>query len=259
MTNPILTTREGAIATVTLNNPEKRNALTKNAWIRLAYEIAGLNRDENLRCIVVRGAGDEAFAAGADIAEFPAVRSNAEQALAYGEGVKSALGALRHCRHPTVAMIRGACTGGGLEIAACCDIRISGRSGKFGVPINRIGHAFAPTEMKPIMDLVGRALVLELLLEGRILDAEEALSRGLVNRVVADEALEDEVAKTAARIARGAPLAARMTKKLAMRLLDPTPMSEDEIRESYEPCDSEDYAEGVRAFLAKEKPTFRGQ
>jgi len=213
MTTPILTSRDGAIATVTLNYPEKRNALTKNAWIKLAYEIAGLDRDEGLRCIVVRGAGDEAFAAGADIAEFPAVRANAEQAMAYGEGVKTALGALRHCRHPTVAMIRGACTGGGLEIAACCDIRISGHSGKFGVPINRIGHAFAPTEMKPIMDLVGRALVLELLLEGRILDAEEALSRGLVNRVVDDDALEDEVAKTAAR----------MTKKLAMRLLDLAP------------------------------------
>ncbi len=167
--------------------------------------------------------------------------------------------AVRECLHPTIAMIHGACTGGGLEIACACDLRISGESGRFGVPINRLGHALAYPEMRLVQQVVGRALVLELLLEGRILDAREAERRGLVNRVVPDGDLEREVHAAARRIASGAPLAARANKKFVRRLADPTPLSQEEINESYALCDSEDYKEGVRAFLAKEKPKFMGR
>jgi enoyl-CoA hydratase/carnithine racemase len=259
MSDLITTARNGAIATVTINNPAKRNALTKAAWQRLAATMHTLSADEGLRCIVLRGAGTEAFAAGADISEFARERATALQAKRYHEAVTESIYAVQDCLHPTIAMIYGACTGGGMEIACACDLRISGESGRFGVPINRLGHALAYPEMKLVQQVVGRALVLEILLEGRILDAHEAERRGLLNRVVPDDKLEDEVTATAQRIVRGAPLAARANKRFARRLADPTPLSQKEINESYALCDSEDYKEGVRAFLAKEKPVFKGR
>ncbi len=259
MSDPIQVARQGAIATIVLNNPDKRNALAKESWRELADAVAELSGDETVRCVIVRGAGEAAFAAGADISEFPDIRANAAQAKVYGDLNGFALEALRACVHPTIAMIHGACTGGGLEIACCCDIRISGASGRFGVPINRLGHAFAYPELQVVIATVGRAMVLELLLEGRIIDAAEAERRGLVSRVVADEALEDEVRAAAERIAAGAPLSNRASKKFVNRLGDPTPLSEAEILESYAACDSEDYAEGVDAFLAKRSPVFHGR
>jgi len=258
MSNSILTEREGAIATIVLNNPDKRNALTKDSWRKLTDVVNKLNRDIKVRCVIVRGAGNKAFAAGADISEFPELRANAVQAKAYGDVNRLALEALMACVHPTIAMINGACTGGGLEIACCCDIRISGVSGRFGVPINRLGHAFAYPELQAVIATVGRAMVLELLLEGRIMDAAEAERRGLVSRVVADSALADEVRVAAERIAVAAPLSNRASKKFVNRLEIPTPLSEVEILESYAACDSKDYAEGVRAFLAKQQPEFNG-
>ncbi|MFQ5755608.1 MAG: enoyl-CoA hydratase-related protein [Acidiferrobacterales bacterium] len=259
MPNGIIVTRDGPIATVTLNNPAKRNALTKAAWVRLAEIMGDVSAEEDLRCVVLRGAGNEAFAAGADISEFPSERANAVQAKSYGEAVSDAIHAILECRHPTVAMIQGACTGGGLEIACACDLRVSAESGRFGVPINRIGHALAYPEMKVVQSVVGRALVLEILLEGRILGAEEAQRRGLVNRVVPDDRIELEVYVAAKRIAGGAPLAARANKKFARRLADPTPLSQEEIDESYALCNSEDYRKGVEAFLGKRKPVFKGR
>lgn len=260
MSDPIRTARDGNIATITLNNPEKRNALTMRAWSRLASALASVSIDKTLRCVVIRGAGDKAFAAGADISEFPDVRANAEQAAEYGKATALALDALVDCLHPTIALIQGACTGGGLEIAAACDIRVAGRSSKFGAPINRIGHPFAYPEMEPVLRAVGRANVLDLLLTGRIIDADEALRMGLVTQVAADEAVEATAYGLARRMAEAAPMSMRYTKKFVNRLTsNPAPLTAEELAESYAPCDSEDYAEGVRAFLAKEKPAFKGR
>lgn len=251
--------KQGQIATLTLSNPGKRNALDLASWGKLSYAVASLDMDRNLRCVVVRGDGTEAFAAGADLSEFQEVRANAQQAKEYGDAVSMALTTLQGCRHPTVAMIYGACAGGGLELACSCDLRIAGKSARLGIPINRIGNALAPTEMKPALDIVGPAVVMEMLLEGRMFDADEALQKGLVNRVVGDDELAENTYATAARIAAGAPLAAHMNKKTLQRLKDPKPISEQELMDSYAACDSADYAEGVRAFLAKEKPQFEGR
>ena len=250
---------DGPIATVTLNNPAKMNALTLEAWAGLGEAMTAVSGDESLRCVVIRGAGERAFSAGADISEFLNIRANGEQARVYGKVVAAALSALTGCRHPTVAAIQGVCTGGGMEVACGCDIRIANASSRFGVPINRLGHAFAYPEMAPVAAAVGRRMVLELLLEGRIMDSDEAERCGLVNRVVADKDLDAEAEATAGRISEGAPLANRATKKFLNRLLDPTPLTREELDEAYELCDSEDYAEGMRAFLAKEKPDFKGR
>ncbi len=259
MTDPILLTIEDSVATVVLNNPGRMNALTLEAWAGLGRTMTALSENTSLRCVVIRGAGDRAFSAGADISEFPENRANAAQAMDYGAVVAETLTALTGCIHPVVAAIQGACTGGGLEVACGCDIRISNTSARFGVPINRLGHAFAYGEMRTVLAAAGRNLVLELIFEGRIMDSAAALSRGLVNRVVADADFDDEIQATTGRIASGAPLTNRTAKAFLNRLADPVPLSQAEIDEGYELCDSKDYAEGMRAFLAKEKPTFEGK
>src|SRR3954471_21078340 len=124
MAEELLIARDGAIVTLTLNRPEKLNALTKGLWRRLGESVRALEADESVRCIVLRGAGGKAFSPGNDIAEFETERSNAEQARAYGAIMHETLTALSQCRHPMVALIEGICVGGGLELAACCDIRI---------------------------------------------------------------------------------------------------------------------------------------
>ena len=259
MTAPITHAIDGPIATVVLDNPGKLNAISLEGWAELGRVMGELSKNTGLRCVVIRGAGDKAFSAGADITEFPENRANAKQARDYGDIVSVMLKNISGCVHPTVAAIQGVCTGGGLEVACACDIRICNSSARFGVPINRLGHAFAYPEMETVLAAAGRRLILELILEGRILESEEALRRGLINRVVADADFEDEIQATAGRIAEGAPLVNRATKKFLNRLLDPTPLTREELDEGYDLCDTRDYAEGLRAFLAKEKPTFEGK
>jgi enoyl-CoA hydratase/carnithine racemase len=158
-----------------------------------------------------------------------------------------------------VALIKGVCVGGGLEIAAACDMRICGESSRFGVPINRLGLVVGYPELELLLGLVGWATVAEILFEGRILDAAEAGRKGLVNRIVADDAVEREAYGTAKRIAAGAPLVARWHKKFARRLKDPAALSQEELDEAYACYDTEDYRAGRQAFLAKAKPVFRGR
>lgn len=255
----VLLARDGAIATVTLNNPERMNALSAGMWESMGNAFASLDGDEDLRCIVIRGAGEKAFAAGADIANFATERANSTQAKDYAARISGGMRALAECRHPVVAAIRGACVGGGLLVAAQADIRICGESSRFGVPVKNLGLVEAYDELQGMMRVLGRAATLEILLEGRIWEAREAYQKGLVNRVVADDRVMDESLATARRIAEGAPLAARWHKKFVRRLADPRPVSGAEFDESYACFDTEDYREGVEAFLAKRKPAFKGK
>jgi enoyl-CoA hydratase/carnithine racemase len=257
--DPILVSRDGAIATVALNNPERLNALNRAMWAGLGEVMRELSADDALRCIVVRGAGEKAFAAGADIAEFATERADAKQAKAYGNLIHESMQAVAHCRHPTVAMIRGACVGGGLEIAATCDLRIAGQSSRFGIPVNKLGLTMAYGELMGLLALVGRAVALEILLEGRVFDAEEAYRKGLVNRVVADDKVEEEAYSIARRIADGAPLVNRWHKQFIERLAVTAKLSKKEWDEGFACFDTQDYKEGVAAFLAKRKPDFKGR
>ena len=259
MIDEIGVARDEAIATVTLNRPEKLNALTKAMWQELGRVMTELGGDASVRCIVLRGAGGKAFSPGNDIGEFETERSNVEQARAYGRLMHGTLGAFRDCPQPLVALIEGICVGGGLEIAALCDLRICGVSSRFGIPINRLGLVMAYPEIDALQVLVGRATALEILLEGRVFDAEEARAKGLVTRVVADEAVEEEAYATARRIAAGAPLVNRWHKRFLRRLESPEPLSEAELDEGYACFGTEDFQIGYRAFLEKRRPDFKGR
>ena len=259
MADTILVGREGTIATVVLNRPEKLNALTRPMWKRLGEVFVDLCSDDTIRCIVIRGAGTKAFAPGNDISEFATERSNVVQAREYGEDMRRTIEAIGDCRHPVVAQIHGICVGGGLEIAGLADIRICGESSRFGVPINKLGLVMAYAEIGSLISLAGEATAMEILLEGRVFDAKEALAKGLVTRVVPDDQVEKEAGETAQRIADGAPLVARWHKKFARRLRDSRPLTEKEYLEGFDCFSTEDFREGYRAFLAKRKPDFTGK
>ncbi|NDP42464.1 MAG: enoyl-CoA hydratase/isomerase family protein, partial [Aromatoleum sp.] len=232
MTELIQTSRDGTIATVVLSRPEKLNALTRAMWGELGAVVDELSADDGVRCIIIRGAGEKAFSPGNDISEFSTQRSNKAQAVEYGRVMHATARALAACRHPLVAQIHGICVGGGLEIAALCDIRICGVSSRFGAPIKNLGLVMAYPEMAPLVRLVGADAALEILLEGRIFDAAEAKDKRLVTRVVPDAEVAAEARATAQRIAEGAPLVARWHKLFARRLAEGRPITAAE----YDAC-----------------------
>jgi enoyl-CoA hydratase/carnithine racemase len=259
MAGAVLCARDGALATVTLSNPGKLNAVDLAMWESLATTLGTLSADDEIRCVILRGDGDLAFAAGGDLEEFLTRRDTIDRAMAYHAQVGAALQAVANCRHPTIALIQGACIGGGLEIASQCDLRISGESSRFGAPINKLGFSMYPGEMEGLLRLAGAPTVLEMLLEGRIYSAAEAYDKGLVTRVVADSKVADEAHASAHRICAGAPLVASWHKQWVRRLQHDVPLADDELRASFAFLDTEDYREGLSAFLAKRSPRFKGR
>jgi enoyl-CoA hydratase len=247
------------IVRLTIDHQAKLNALNNAMWDQLGDFMRELDGDESLRCIIITGAGDKAFAVGADISEFEENRSSVEKARVYAKRTHGALAALSECRHPVIAAINGLCVGGGLEIACCADLRIATESSRFGIPVKRLGLVVAHDEMRALLHLVGKSNTLRILLEGDVFGADEALRMGLVNRVVPAPEFDAAVMKSAGLIAEGAPLVARWHKKFANRLMDPEPLTPEEKDESFTCFGTEDFATGYQAFLEKRQPRFAGR
>lgn len=259
MSGTIQVASTGHVATIVIDNPGKRNAMSQAMWIAVGDAVLELSTRADLRCIVVRGAGEEAFGSGAEIGEFATLRASREQALAFARHGHRAMHALRDCPIPTLAAIRGACVGGALELAAFCDIRLCSDDSRFGVPIARLGATLAYAELEGLVRLAGPVTAAELLLEGRIIGAVEAQAKGIVNRSIAPDLFEAEVDAAVSRICAGAPLAARWHKKFIARLRSDAPLTEADIAEGYACFDTLDYKTGFEAFLAKQEPQFLGK
>ncbi|TKR53531.1 enoyl-CoA hydratase/isomerase family protein [Allopusillimonas ginsengisoli] len=250
---------DGRLAFVTLSHPGRLNAITVAMWQSIGEIFTHLAQQDQLRCVIVRG-DDGNFAAGADISEFPRERADKAGVINYHTRILApTLAAVARCPHPVVAQIEGVCVGGGLELASQCDLRIAGRSARFGVPINRLGFPMAPDEMRGLLALAGRAVTLEILLEGRVFGADEAMAKGLLTRIMPDDEVAADVLRCARRLEQGAPQAARINKKTATLLsAAPEPLSETELSSLFNYAETSDHKEGVEAFLAGRPPVFSG-
>ena len=245
-----------ARATVRLNRPDKRNALTLGMWRDLAQAFQQLEQEDGLRCVVVRGAGGN-FAAGADLSEFPALRASADQAETYGQQMIAALTAIRDFRHPTIAAIEGLCVGGGLEIALMCDLRLGAADSRFGIPIQKVGVAMPYPELAILTQMLGRPTMLALLLEGQLHDATWAERHGLLTRIATD--LEAELSVAVGRILGGSPVSHRHHKHFTRRASDALrALDAADVQRSYEAVETADYREGIAAFLDRRTPKFPG-
>ena len=243
------------IARIVIAHPGKLNALTVAMWRELRFAVATLDL-ERTRVLVVQGSGG-VFAAGGDIEEFPGFRFDEALLRSFHEDdVAPALQALVDCPCPVLAQIEGPCIGGGLEIAACCDIRICGAGSRFGIPIARLGFPLAPLEAQIVARVLPLPLLRELLLEARLLDATEAHTRGIVNRVVPDGTVAAEVQRSAERIAALSPQALRLNK-ITLRQLAAGGFDDAQRLAHYTYADSAEHREGLAAFIDKRPAQFK--
>jgi enoyl-CoA hydratase len=260
-TDLLLVEVTGAVAVVTFNNPAKRNALSREIRTALPGALAALQADPEVRVVVVTGAGDMAFASGADISEFGEQRTTPAARADYDRGQAGLLASWASLDKPVIAMIRGFCMGGGLLTALQADIRIAADDSQFGVPAARLGLGYGFAGVTTLMALVGAAWTAEILFSARRFSAPEALQMGLVNRVVPVADLRDQVMSLAAAIAANAPLTVAAAKAAISEARRP-PESRDltKVEALVEACfQSEDYREGQRAFAEKRPPAFLGR
>lgn len=251
-------TRDGPLATVTFDRPEARNAFDLGMWDGLRLTMAALSQNDALRCIILRGAGGEAFCAGADITAFDEERSTRAREDHYARILHESLQSIRLCRHPVIAQIQGFCIGGGAGIATMCDFRVGGEGVRFGITAGRLNIWYAYAEIDPIIQIAGTGVVAEILIEGRIFTGREAYEKGLLSRVVADDQVEAEALALAERISALAPMAARFHKAAIRRLRGPLPISPEEEHAVNGFIDTGDFRSAVAAFKAKRKPVFEG-
>lgn len=256
----VLLAVDGPVATLTLATPGRQNAIGVAMWRELRAHAVQLAASADVRCVVVQGEGEH-FAAGADIAEFARERHDADTGRHYHLGlIAPALDALLALPQPAIAAIRGNCIGGGLEIALCCDLRIAASDARLGAPVGRLGFPLALPELAALLERVRPGVAAELLLTGRVLPADEAAVKGLVERVVARDDLATAVGETVRGVLAGSPLAARLNKAHMRRVLACGPaVPRDEVEASFAFLDSADYREGVAAFLEGRPPRFTGR
>lgn len=266
MSGTIRIERQGSLALVTLSHPGKFNAMTRDMWRELRGVFEAIQRDAELRCVLVRGEGGH-FCAGGDISEYPDFRFTEAGLRDFHENdVWGGLQAMLDCDVPVVAQIEGNCMGAGMEIACCCDIRVADESAQFGAPIARLGFPMAPREAALVMREAGALLAREMLLEAAVFSATQMQARGFLSRVTPEGHAASEAGASAARIAALAPQAARLNKQTIRALnqsdaiagsvdLATIPIA-DLAGQAYAYADSAEHREGIEAFLGKRKANF---
>ena len=257
----LITRRENAVGWVIFSNPTKFNAVSHDMWTALPKAIAAFDADPEVRLIVITGDGDKAFISGADISQFEKARGSAEAQAIYNQAVVSAYEAPVLCSKPVLAKIRGICMGGGLGLAAACDVRIASADAVFRMPAGRLGLGYNYTGIRRFVQILGAANTADIFFSARKFDAADALGMGFVNRVVPVADFDREFAAYAEMLAENAPLTLAAAK-FAIRQtgMDPEARDLDRAARMIETCfDSDDYREGRRAFMEKRKPNFRGK
>jgi len=257
----LLVEKKGAVGWIVFNQPKKRNAINGEMWRGIPAAMKRFDADEEVRCVAFRGAGGEAFSAGADISEFQKIRAERESVSQYDGLLDEVLHSIQGSRKPSLAMIHGFCMGGGLEVALACDLRYCGESAQFAIPAARLGLAYNVEGHKRLLETVGHARAREIMFLGRRYDAAEGLAMGLVHRVLAEEKLEAFVADILRNLCENAPLSIANSKTII----------EEYVKSSGQPdharmdaaidraARSADYEEGRKAFMEKRKPKFRGK
>ena len=259
MTERIIEKKEGAVGWLVFNNPERRNAVSVDMWEAIPSVLSHFEKDPDIRVVVLAGAGDKAFVSGADISQFEKQRSGAEAVQQYEVLAEAAQAKLTGFEKPLVAMIRGYCLGGGLNIANNCDLRIAADDARFGIPAAKMGLGYRASSMKALVDVVGVPFAKEIMITARQFSAAEALRMGLVHHVVPVSELESFTRKYCEDIVANAPLTMRAAKRI-IREVSRVEYDAAQTRAWAKECfESEDYAEGRKAFMEKRKPAFKGR
>jgi enoyl-CoA hydratase/carnithine racemase len=253
--------REGPIGRMVFDHPARRNAVSLAMWGQIPELAAQLDADPDVRVVVLRGAGEDAFVSGADISQFEEARTGNAAALEYENGALRAFAALAQVSKPVIVAIHGFCMGAGMAISLTGDLRIAADDAVFALPAARLGLGYHASGVDALVRLVGPSVAKEIVFTARRYRADQALARGLVNEVVPKAALDARVREVALEIADNAPLTLRSMKRIVRELARPDSERDDAaIRASIDACfDSRDYREGVQAFLAKRKPKFQGR
>ena len=257
----LIAEKRGSVGWLIFNNPERHNAVSMDMWEGVPDIIAHFQDDAEIRTVVLTGAGDKAFVAGADISQFEETRSDLERSKIYEVKTAAAFNAIAQCEKPTIAMIRGYCIGGGLGIAASCDLRIAAEGASFAIPAARLGLAYAAEGTRRLVEIVGPAYAKEIFFTARRFTDQEASRMGLVNRVVPTADLEASVAEICEIIGENAPLTVATAKKTVDSYsLEADERAYAEVETWIARCfASDDYAEGRTAFMEKRKPVFKGK
>jgi enoyl-CoA hydratase/carnithine racemase len=259
--NHILVEQAGNIATIVFNRPRVRNAISLAMWSEIAEIVQRLTHDDDVRAILFRGAGTEAFASGADISEFEKNRRDAATAIAYNKIVENACTTIRVCPKPTVAMLFGFCMGGAMAIAMGCDLRFAADGARFGIPAAKLSIVYGFDDVRQLVNLVGPAYAKDILYSARTIDAQEALRVGLIQRLLPASELQAYTYDYLRTVAENAPLSVRGVKMQVRAIFEGVnDESREEMRKLRDKTfDSQDFKEGTRAFLEKRPPRFEGR
>ncbi|MBI5115586.1 enoyl-CoA hydratase/isomerase family protein [Candidatus Poribacteria bacterium] len=264
--NHMLLEKDGYVATITINRPDQRNAMLSIMWKWLGETMDKLSEDNDVRCVIIRGAGDKAFASGADISEFE-VWTSQEKAREYGGRIEYALQSIEKHRNPVIAMIQGYALGAGCELAVACDLRILADGSKIGIPSAKLGVMLNYENYHRVVDLVGISIAREIFFLGHPLDAQRAKEVGLANFVVPKPELQTFTCEIAREISENAPLSVRGSKRVLHACAVHGMLDRDRDADALAQLDdlsaacflSEDVKEGVSAFFGRRKADFKGE